>query len=154
MNLHFFGGNFSHLLLRMCLYYESWMRENESGMLEYYFCISLELFMLSRFHLLPPVPPPARSSPPHRSAVWHCWSTRALASLWRCCMLPLQASSPSCLNVVGTYRMSRSRLFSGPRILAKPYPLAMKSQTDRKKMSSLKRMFSSIVKASQITICW
>jgi hypothetical protein len=37
------------------------------------------------------------------------------------------------LNVVGTYRMSRSCLFSGSRTLAKPYPLAMKSQTDRKK---------------------
>lgn len=89
--------------------------------------------MLNCFRLLPPVPPPARSSPAHRSAVWYCWSMRALASLRRCCMLALWASNPSCLNIVGTYRMSRSNLFSAPSTLAKPNPLTMKSQAEGKK---------------------
>lgn len=131
------------------------MRENESGTPEYYSCISLELFMLSCFHLLPPVLPPARSSPPHRSAVWYCWSMRALASLRRCCMLALRASNPSCLNVVGTYRMSRSHLFSGPSTLAKPYPLTMKSQNDRKKYVGFSEMnvFFFIEKATWV-IYW
>lgn len=130
------GIVFSHVPIRICTYCESWMRENELGTPEYYSCISLELFLLSCSRLLPPVLPPARSSPPHRSAVWHCWSMRALASLWRCCMLAPRASNPSCLNVVGIHRMSRSHLFSGPRILTKPYPLTMKSPSDRQNMQS------------------
>lgn len=116
---------------------------------EYYSCISLELFMLNCFRLLPPVPPPARSSPAHRSAVWYCWSMRALASLRRCCMLALWASNPSCLNIVGTYRTSRSHLFSAPSTLAKPNPLTRKSQAEEKKIpSSPKTMLSSVGKAS------
>lgn len=126
-------GWFCHLPIRICVYCESWMRGNELRMPEYYSCISLELFMLNCFRLLPPVPPPARSSPAHRSAVWYCWSMRALASLRRCCMLALWASNPSCLNIVGTYRMSRSHLFSAPSTLAKPNPLTMKSQAEGKK---------------------
>lgn len=138
-------GWVSHLPIRICVYCESWMRESELGTPEYYSCISLELFMLSCLHLLPPVLPPARSSPPHRSAVWYCWSMRALASLRRCCMLAPRASNLSCLNVVGTHKMSRSHLFSGPSILAKPYPLTMKAQSDRQNMQSFpKWMFFSI----------
>lgn len=117
---------------------------------EYYSCISLELFMLNCFRLLPPVPPPARSSPAHRSAVWYCWSMRALASLRRCCMLALWASNPSCLNIVGTYRTSRSHLFSAPSTLAKPNPLTMKSQAEGKKKYLLPRKQCFLLLGKQV----
>lgn len=67
--------------------------------------------MLRCSHLLPPVPPPARPSPPHPSAVWHCWSVRGTASPWRWSMLAPQANNPSFFNMAGAQGQRRRSFF-------------------------------------------
>lgn len=73
----------------------------------YYSTARLQLVMLCCSHLLPPVPPPARPSPPHPSAVWHCWSVRGTASPWRWSMLAPQANNPSFFNMAGAQGQRR-----------------------------------------------
>lgn len=84
----------------------------------YYSAAMLQLVMLCCSHLLPPVLPPARPSPPHPSAVWHCWSVRGTASPWRWSMLAPQANNPSFFNMAGAQGQHRRRVFflffSGP----------------------------------------
>lgn len=77
----------------------------------YYCAAMLQLVMLCCSHLLPPVLPPARPSPPHPSAVWHCWSVRGTASPWRWSMLAPQANNPSFFNMAGAQGQHRRRFF-------------------------------------------
>lgn len=77
----------------------------------YYSAATLQLVMLCCSHLLPPVLPPARPSPPHPSAVWHCWSVRGTASPWRWSMLALQANNPSFFNMAGAQGQRRRNFF-------------------------------------------